>query len=125
MKLTRLANADFEALADKTKLGMDARRMAKGFLVERKSLTEVAALFNVSKQRVHLAVETIRKEYTKSKLASGWLGLELELPHALAADIESFAVALNSQTDAELRRASLVKVARAIASAEHALLGKR
>ena len=122
MKLTRLAVDDFQVLADKTKMGTDARMMAKGFLVERRSLNEVAALFNVSKQRVHLAVETIRKEYTKSNGTSGWLGLELELPHALAVDIERLAVALNSQTDTELRRASLVKVTRAIAIAERALL---
>ena len=121
MKLTRLAPEDFDQLANKTEMGADARMMAKGFLVERRTLTEVAAEHNVSKQRVHLAVETIRKEYVKSKLATGWLELELELPHPLAVDIERFAAALSLQADTGLRQAALVKIARAIASAEHAL----
>jgi len=95
--------------------------MAKGFLVERRTLPEVAAQHNVSKQRVHLTVETIRKEYTKSRLTTGWFELELELPHLLALDIERFAAALSLQADAGLRQAALVKIARAIASAEHAL----
>lgn len=121
MKLTRLAANDFELLADRTEMGTDARMMAKGFLVERRTLPELAAEHNVSKQRVHLAVETIRKEYARVKMVTGWLELELELPHALAVDIERLAVALSSQSDAGLRQAALVKISRAIASAEHAL----
>lgn len=121
MKLTRLAPDDFEQLAKKTEMGMDARMMARGFLVERRTLTQLAARHNVSKQRVHLAVETIRKEYARSTLHTGWLELELELPHALAVDIERFAAALSLQADTGLRQAALVKIARAIASAEHAL----
>ena len=121
MKLTRLAPDDFDQLAKKTEMGTDARMMAKGFLVDRRTLTEVAAEHNVSKQRVHLAVETIRKEYTRSKLNTGWLELELELPHPLAVDIERLAAALSLQSDVGLRQTALVKIARAIASAEHAL----
>lgn len=121
MKLTRLAPDDFDQLAKKTEMGTDAQMMAKGFLVDRRTLTEVAAQHNVSKQRVHLAVETIRKEYARSKLATGWLELELELPHPLAVDIERLATALSTQADAGVRQAALVKIARAIASAEHAL----
>ena len=121
MKLTRLATDDFEQLANKTGMGTEARLMAKGFLVDRRTLPEVAAQHNVSKQRVHLTVETIRREYTKSKLTTGWFELELELPHLLAVDIERFAAALLLQADSGLRQAALVKIARAIASAEHAL----
>ncbi|NHZ99076.1 TrfB-related DNA-binding protein [Massilia sp. CCM 8734] len=121
MKLTRLTPDDFDQLANKTEMGPDARMMAKGFLVERRTLTEVASQYNVSKQRVHLAVETIRKEYARSKLNTGLLELELELPHTLAVDIERFAKAFSLQADTGLRQAALVKIARAIASAEHSL----
>lgn len=122
MKLTRLEPDDFELLASrKTEMGDDAKLMARGFLVEGRKLAEVAAEHDVSKQRVHLAVETIRKEYAKSKLTTGLFELELELPHSLAVDIERFAAALSLQSDSGLRQAALVKIARAIASAEHAL----
>lgn len=121
MKLIRLAGDDFDLLAAETEMGPDARMMAKGVLVDRRTLTEMAAEYDVSKQRVHLAVETIRKEYAKSKQHNGWLGLELELPHELATNLERFAAALTSQSDAALREGALVKLARAIASAEHTL----
>lgn len=121
MKLTRLAADDYDWLAARTEMGTDARMMAKGVLVDRRTLVEVAAEYDVSKQRVHLAVETIRKEYIRSKRQNGWLGVELELPHQLATDLERFAAALTEQHDAELRQAALVKLARAITSAEHML----
>src|SRR4051812_37496794 len=123
MKLTRLSAEDFDRLASRTEMGAGARLMAKGFLVERRTLSQVAAEHDVSKQRVHLAVETIRKEYMRAELASGWLELEIELPHPLAVDIERLAAALSQQPDESLRQTALVKIARAIASAEHALLG--
>lgn len=118
MKLTRLAPEDFDRLAAQTEMGKDAKLMAKGFLVDRRTLSEVAAEHNVSKQRVHLAVETIRKEYLLTKERSGWFELQVELPHALAVEMEQLAGVLSSQPNEKVRQAALVKINRAIASAK-------
>jgi len=121
MKLIRLAADDFEQLAAKTEMGLDAQSMAKGVLVDHRVLADVAAEHGVSRQRVHTAVESIRKEYARSGQTNGWFGVEAELPHQLAVDLERFAATLASQGDAGLRHGAMVKLARAIASAHHML----
>lgn len=121
MKLSRLTAEDFVRIAAKTKMGADAQLMAKRVLVDQRALPEVASEHAVTKQRVHLAVEAIRKEYAKKHEQCGWIMAELELPHTLALELERFAVALAVQRDAGARQAAMVKFARALASAQHAL----
>jgi hypothetical protein len=121
MKLIRLTEDDFNHLAEKTDLGPDAREMARGFLVGRRSLLSIADEHGFSKQRVHLAVETIRKRYAKEKLTTGWMEVDVELPHQLALDIERLVAALTQQTDSKLSQAILDKVSRAIIAAEKTL----
>ncbi len=121
MKLTQLSLDDFERLAGKTEMETDARTMAKGVLVYRRSLLEMAAQFGVSKQRVHQAVELIRKVYAKSKEHDGLFSVELELPHVLAVRLEQLAAAISEQNDSSVREAALAKLGRAFTSAEHLL----
>jgi hypothetical protein len=121
MKLVQLSARDFDLLADKTEMGADARHMARGVLVERQSMPAMAAHYSVTRQRVYLAVETIRREYTRSKQRGGWIGVELELPHCLAADLERFAAILRAQPDEAVRQGALVKLSRAFASVEKTL----
>lgn len=122
MKLSRLATDDFARIATRTKkMGVDALSMASGVLVNQRSLPELAKEYDVSKQRVHLAVETIRKEYAAGKEECGWMNVELELPHALAHVLAQFTVALHDQPDESARQAAIVKVCRALTSAEKLL----
>lgn len=105
MKLVRLSANDFARIASRTRLGPAATAMAAGILVERRGLVEVAAEHGVTKQRVFLAVESVRKEYTNSLEQCGSLAAELELPHALAAPLEQFVLALDAQESSELKLA--------------------
>lgn len=102
-------------------MGDDARRMASAVLVDQRPLLMVAEEHGVTKQRVHLAVENIRKEYARTGENCGWMNCEMELPHLLAHGLSQFAVALHSQTDPAARHAAIVKLTRALNSAEHTL----
>lgn len=122
MKLSRLAADDFTRVASRTKkMGEEAVNMARGVLVEQRSLPEMANEYGVTKQRVHLAVETIRKEYSRGNDDCGWMHVELELPHELAHTLAEFTEALQAQTDVATRRAAIVKVSRALTSAARSL----
>lgn len=122
MKLSRLAADDFARIAGRTKkMGIDALNMASGVLVDQRSLPELAKDHAVSKQRVHLAVEAIRKEYAAGNEDCGWMSVELELPHVLAHALAHFTDALQEQPDEAARRAAIVKVCRALTSAENTL----
>jgi len=96
MKLVRLSASDFARIASRTRLGPAATAMASGILVERRGLAEVAAEHGVTRQRVFLAVESVRKEYSKSLEQCGSLAVELELPHTLAVPLEQFVLALKA-----------------------------
>lgn len=111
MKLVRLSTSDFARIASRTRLGPAATAMASGILVERRGLAEVAAEHGVTKQRVFLAVETVRKEYSKSLEQCGSLAMELELPHMLAVPLEKFFLAVNAQESAEVKLAMVSKLA--------------
>ena len=101
MKLVRLSAKDFARIASRTRLGTGAKNMASSILVEGKGLIEVAAEYGVTKQRVFLAVETVRKEYSKSGEQCGDYSLKLELPHALVVPLEQFVLAFRAQESIE------------------------
>lgn len=105
MKLVRLSASDFARIASRTRLGPAATAMASGILVERRGLAEVAAEHGVTRQRVFLAVESVRKEYSNSLEQCGSFTVELELPHTLAVPLEQFVLALDAQVSGELKLA--------------------
>jgi hypothetical protein len=122
MKLSRLEAGDFDRIvAGLKRMGDDARQMARAVLVNQRPLPEVALEHSVTKQRVHLAVETVRKRYAQTNEECGFMNMEIELPHLLAQSLDQFAKALESQTDPAARHAAIVKLSRALSSAEHAL----
>lgn len=114
MKLVRLSAKDFARIAAGTRLGPAATNMASSVLVERKGLPEVAAEHGVTKQRVFLAVEAVRKEYLKSGEQCGDFAVEIELPHRLAVPLEQFLLALNAQGSIEIKRTMVSKLATAL-----------
>lgn len=122
MKLVCLAEDDFATVVQRTALLEDARMMARAVLVDRRPLPDVAKQFQVSVQRVHLAVEVVRKAYDRAKLRSGWLGVDLELPHALALDLEKLTIALHQKADSEMLQKIVSKVAKALVTAERDLM---
>lgn len=121
MKLSRLSADDFSSIAGRTELWADAQNMARAVLVDQRTLSEVAEEHAVTKQRVHLAVESVRKEYARKNEDCGWMNIEVQLPHVLAEGLVQFAAALQSQADPAARHAAIVKLNRALSSAEHAL----
>lgn len=114
MKLVRLSAYDFARITSRTRLGPAASNMASGILVERKCLAEVADEYGVTRQRVFLAVETVRKVYSKSLETCGDLTLELELPHRLAVPLEQFVLALNAQKSIAVKHAMVSELAKAL-----------
>ncbi|KQQ44666.1 hypothetical protein ASF61_21290 [Duganella sp. Leaf126] len=113
MKLVRLSASDFARIASRTRLGPAATAMASGILVERRGLAEVAVEHGVTRQRVFLAVESVRKEYSNSLEQCGNLAVELELPHTLAVPLEQFVLTLHAQgsIDNKLAMVSILTVA--------------
>lgn len=114
MKLVRLSANDFARIASRTRLGPAASNMASLILVERKGLAEVADEYGVTRQRVFLAVEAVRKEYAKSLEQCGDLALELELPHTLATPLERFILGFNAQKSNAVKLAMIRKLTLAL-----------
>lgn len=114
MKLVRLSANDFARIASRTRLGPAATVMAAGILVERRGLAEVAAEHGVTRQRVFLAVESVRKEYSNSLEQCGNLAVELELLHTLAAPLEQFVLVLDAQESSELKIAMVRRLTLAL-----------
>lgn len=84
MKLVRLENRDFDALADKTRLGCDAREMARAHLVAGASYSTIAVDHDVSQQRVGLAVGAIRRVFLESPPNNALVNVELIIPVVVA-----------------------------------------
>lgn len=86
--LTLLSASEFNRLADTTRLGVNARAMARRVLVDGAAPTVVGEEFGLTRQRVHLAVNTMRKAHERDGGDSAWMSVSTVLPHALASAIE-------------------------------------
>lgn len=92
MKLKRLTSRDFERIAKGTGLRSRTREMAQEVLVNGKSLSEVAALFGMTPQRVTLAVGVIERAYFADPAGGGgWVALDLQLPETIALELDQLA----------------------------------
>lgn len=122
MRITRLSDKTFEqviaSVRSRRRLGEDARKMAYAVLVEGRKALDVAAEYGVTRQRVSLAVSSVRRAYAKSlTLEESVVSIELELPIALARELAELAAVLAKPLDAEKRDAAIEKVRIAIHSA--------
>ena len=102
--------AEFEALASQTRLTEGPRAMARMVLVDRKSGPEVAALFNVSKQRVSLAVGSIRKAYETTATLVG-------IPASMTAHMHEFLTALRKSNSTAVQELAITQVNKTLGKA--------
>lgn len=121
VKLQSIGAHDFEVLADQTGLGQDAREMARLHLVEGMPMPEVGLQFGVTRQRVRLAVESIRRVHQAGGTRTGSVRVDVEIPEALAAPLGDFLDALRASTSKDTKGQAIAQVGRALASAKSAL----
>jgi hypothetical protein len=122
MKLTRLTPAAFDHLADQTSLGDQAKTMARSVLVDGRSQTEVATEYGMTRQRVNLAVGSIKRAYSKSATpGSSWVTLEVELPDTLALALTCLAEELRTCSDEKTRKRTVAHALRSIETARRSL----
>jgi len=116
-KLQSLSAADFDRLADLTQLGDIARAMARAYFVDGKGLTETAKEFDTSKQRVNLAVGSIRRVFETSADAAAkqaWVRFEEEVPEGIHGALSEFVAELKKRHAEGLKKAAIDQVARAL-----------
>jgi hypothetical protein len=111
MRIKRLAPQTFDHVADTTRLGAQAREMARAVLVDGRAQADVAVEYGMTKQRVNLAVAVIKRAYvTFAEPGESFIRCELDLPEALALELSELAEALAQCPDAERREAITEKV---------------
>lgn len=114
-RLKRIGEAEFDMLADQTRLGDAARSMARMVLVEGQSAVDVAKQFGMSKQRVGLAVESIRRAHQSvATTRNGWVKVELELPERWFAQLPQVLDALRATSSPDAQAVALSQVAHAL-----------
>lgn len=114
MRLKRLTPADFNRLADGTRLKDRTRQLAWEVLVDGDAPSDVAARFGMTKQRVGLAVGVIEKAYFADKDSGlGWVSIEMELPEMIALQLDDVAKVLKASGD----QAKLEEVSRIVSAA--------
>lgn len=111
MRLKRLTSQTFDQVAADTRLGDQAREMARAVLVHGRAQVDVAAEYGMTKQRVNLAVAAIERAYVKfATPGESSIRVELELPEALALELGALAEVLMQCQDAEQKSAVIEKV---------------
>lgn len=121
IKLKHIEAAEFEALADSTRMHPTTREMARLVLVEGKTGTEVAAMFKKSKQFVGKAVRTIREAHAASVTSSAWVTLSLTIPEAMNVALQQFLDGLKASPSTQANELATAQVARALARATQLL----
>lgn len=120
--LMRVDGREFEKLADQTKLGRDAREMARLVLVEGRSAPEVASIYGMTKQRVRSAVESIRRVHQHSTTRSGWVSLQMEVPERLSIQLSEMLAALKAAESRDAKALALSQVEHALQRARQTLV---
>src|SRR5205823_3701883 len=100
MRLKRLTPQDIDRLADSTRLKDRTRELAREVLVDGGTPSEVATRHAMTKQRIGLAVAVIEKAYFADREGGlGWVSLEMELPEAVALQLDELARMLKASGD--------------------------
>jgi hypothetical protein len=125
VKLQRIGQKDFDTLAGKTELQANAREMARLVLVEGETMGQVGEKFGVSRQRVSLAVEVIRRAHQAGlgMSRSGWVRVDLDLPEALSVLVAEFVEALEqSGASKEAKAVAIAQISKALVAAKAGLV---
>lgn len=119
--LKRIDAREFDKLAEKTGLGEAAREMARLVLVEGKTMPEAAELCGTYKQRVSLAVGSIRRVHQGAATRSGWVSLNVEVPERLSGQLTELLTALKATKSRDAKALALSQVEHAIQRANQTL----
>jgi hypothetical protein len=123
MRLKRLDLPSFEQLCGSTRLGPQARNMARAVLVDGRTLVDVAAEHGMSKQRVKLAVDSVEREYSRlSGELNGVVRIEVEIPAVVAIELSQLIDRLSSCQDESLKQASQAGLVAALRDFNRSLL---
>lgn len=121
--LKRIDAREFDKLAEKTGLQPAAREMARLVLVDGKTLTEAAELCGTYKQRVSLAVGSIRRVHQGAVTRSGWVRMEVEVPERLSKHLSELLEALKGSTSRDAKALALAQMEHAMTKARKTLEG--
>lgn len=119
--LKRIDAREFDKLAEKTGLRAAAREMARLVLVDGKTLTEAAELCGTYKQRVSLAVGSIRRVHQGAATRSGWMRMEVEVPERLSKHLAEFLETLKASTSRDAKALALAQIEHALTKARTTL----
>ena len=122
MRLKRLTPQAFDRAAADTRMGDQAREMARAVLVDGRAQVDVATEYGMSKQRVSGAVATIERAYKKTTTPGvSSIRVELDLPETLALELAALAEAMKGCDDAARCAEALDKASRWTFSPEEKL----
>lgn len=118
MRLKRLTPQAFDRTAADTRLGEQAREMARAVLVDGRAQVDVATEHGMTKQRVSLAVAAIERAYKKATTPGvSSIRVELDLPEALALELAALAEAMKGCEDVAKSAEALEKATTAVRKA--------
>ena len=124
MRLKRLTPQAFDRTAADTRLGDQAREMARAVLVDGRAQVDVATEHGMTKQRVSLAVAAIERAYKKATTPGvSSIRVELDLPEALALELAALVEAMKGCDDAAKTAEALEKTTSAVRKAVKLLKG--
>jgi len=107
--LRRLTTAEFERVADATRMLDLARDIARAYFVDGCSLTEIAMQYQTSKQRVQKAVRSVETAYVRmADPTIGVFEVSLSFPARLALELGVLSEAIDHCPD---RTAKAVDIA--------------
>ena len=123
MRLKRLTPQAFDRVAADTRMGDQAREMARAVLVDGRAQVDVATEYGMSKQRVSGAVATIERAYKKTTTPGvSSIRVELDLPETLALELAALAEAMKGCDDAARCAEALDKATNAVRKAAKLLV---
>jgi len=124
MRLKRLTPQAFDRTASDTRLGDQAREMARAVLVDGRAQVNVATEHGMTKQRVSLAVATIKHAYKKATTPGvSSIRVELDLPEALALELWALVDVMKACDDEGKTTEALEKATNAVRKATKLLKG--
>ena len=102
MKLKRLSAEVFDRVADTTRLGDQARSMARAVLVDGRMQAAVAKEYGMTNQRVNLAVAAIERAYKQVAVPGvSIVRVEMELPETIVLELNALVEALRQCPDSQ------------------------
>lgn len=125
MRLKRLSETDFASVAATTRLSQTSIEMAYRVLVLGDQVAAVASDHGTSRQRVHMAINTIERKYFARNTGDGLVRCDELIPSAMGSDLERFSRAYSRSRSPARRRACVQAVIAVLQDATQVLAAAR